>query len=438
MRITIFAIGTRGDVQPLIALGKGLQETGHTVSLVAGCNFAEWICSHALGFVPFVDMEALMKSEKGLAWTESRENLFRQLRLMRGHMRDLGREVVIPLLDEVASADMMIGGFLSETVVQSISEKHGIPYLNAMLQPYQPTRSSAASLLPVVARGDSLLNRWSGYLKNLLFWWAAAEMTNTLRTERLGLPAHSAWSYQYARSQAPTILGASRFVVPKPADWPTETTVTGYWFLDEVTTWRPPSALLDFLADGPPPIYLGFGSMAQREPQKTHALIVDALAQVETRAVVVSGWGTVNTVEPDPRIFVLPSAPHTWLFPRMAAVVHHGGAGTTAAALRAGKPTMIIPHMFDQPYWGRRVYELGVGVKPVPRHQVTAKTLASSLRQLLQDRSLQERAQALGEQICAEDGVSQAVEVINAFAERRGAHQRTRSYTGIDLHRQPA
>jgi sterol 3beta-glucosyltransferase len=416
MRITIFAIGTRGDVQPLIALGKGLQSAGHDVSLIAGSNFGEWICGHDLGFLPFVDMEALMRSEKGLAWVESSNNLFRQLRLMRRNMRDTGAEMIDSVLAGVASTDLMIGGFVSASMVQSISEGSDIPYLNAMLQPYQPTRSGAASLLPVMAKRDSFLNRWTGHLEERLLWWSTAEATNALRTGRLGLPPHTAGSSRRARCLASTILGASRHVVPPPPDWPKTTTVTGYWFLDEATGWQPPADLLAFLADGPPPVYIGFGSMSSRNPQKTQSLIVDALVQVGARAVVASGWGLSEGNPVPANIFVISNAPHTWLFPRMAAVVHHGGAGTTAAGLRAGKPTMIIPHMFDQPYWGRRVHELGVGVKPVPRHHLTADALAAGIRQLVGDSAISERAQILAGQIRAEDGVARAVAVIEDLA----------------------
>jgi sterol 3beta-glucosyltransferase len=392
---------------------------------VAGANFAEWIDSHGLGFIPFMDMEALMKSEKGLAFTESKDSLLRQLRLMRQTMLDIGNEVVDSVLDQVTTADLLIGGFASEPVVQAISETSGIPYFDAMLQPCQPTRSSAASLLPVVASGDSILNRWAGYLESRLLWWSAAAMVNRLRTRRLALPPHSAGSYWRLRLQTPTLLGVSRHVVPHPPDWPAKTRITGFWFLDELSQWQPPAALLDFLADGPPPVYIGFGSMSNREPQKTQAIIAHALAQVDARAVVASGWGMTDNMGPHPNVFVLRAAPHPWLFPRMAAVVHHGGAGTTAAGLAAGKPTLIIPHMFDQPYWGRRVYELGVGVKPVPRHQLTAQKLADGLRQLLADRSLTANAERLGAQIRAEQGVEQAVAAIHLFAEKRSVGRST-------------
>jgi sterol 3beta-glucosyltransferase len=167
---------------------------------------------------------------------------------------------------------------------------------------------------------------------------------------------------------------------------------------------------------------MGFGSMSSRNPQETQTLIVDALAQVDARAVVASGWGLSEGNPVPANVFVISSVPHTWLFPHVAAVIHHGGAGTTAAGLRAGKPTMIIPHMFDQPYWGRRVHELGVGVKPAPRHRLTADVLAAGIRQLLGDSAISERAQILAEQIRAEDGVAWAVAVINAFGEENIVH----------------
>jgi UDP:flavonoid glycosyltransferase YjiC (YdhE family) len=203
-------------------------------------------------------------------------------------------------------------------------------------------------------------------------------------------------------------------VVPPVDD--TNAVTTGYLFLDEAYT--PPADLIRFLEAGDAPVYVGFGSMSSSDPMRTIHLIAEALAKVGRRGVLARGWSGADHITVPDHIYLLDKTSHTWLFPHMAAVVHHGGAGTTAAGLRAGKPTLIVPHMADQPYWGRRIHELGVGVKPIPRHQLTLDTLTKRLKTLLTDSDIQTRAVALGDQIRADDGVANAVNWIQAFISR--------------------
>jgi sterol 3beta-glucosyltransferase len=409
MRITVAALGTRGDVQPMIALGKGLQSAGHDVTMMAGSNFEDWVTGHGLRFVPSVDMEAVMASDRGLAWSESSDSPRKQIGAMRDLMKEYGQGMIDPIQASTASADLLVSSFSAQPLVQTASEKSGVPYVNALLQPQQPTRSGPASVMPVFARRESLVNRWTGALAERIVWSIVAETTNRYRAQ-VALPPHDAASYGRANRAARAVMGVSREVVPPPPDWP-NVVVTGYWFLDEGDG---PEPLASFLKAGPPPVYIGFGSMSNREPRKTLELIRDAVKRSGQRAVVAAGWGDLPTGDATPEIRVVKSAPHHWLFPQVSAVVHHGGAGTTAAGLRAGKPTLVVPHMADQPYWGRRVHELGVGVKPIPRHRLTREALASRLRELAGDGRIRERAAAMGEKIRAERGVEAAVAAIEA------------------------
>jgi UDP:flavonoid glycosyltransferase YjiC (YdhE family) len=235
-----------------------------------------------------------------------------------------------------------------------------------------------------------------------------------MRSQMLGLSPHSAASSARALRSLPAVYGFSRYVIPPPSDWGEHKHVTGYWFLDE--PWQPPDDLKHFLEHGDPPVYIGFGSMSAHHPQQTLELIFRALEHSGQRGVIARGWSRAKTVATPERVYILDKAPHGWLFPRMAGVVHHGGAGTTAAGLRAGVPTFIIPHMADQPYWGRRVYELGVGVKPVARHKLTADVLAEGIRQVVSDMKMREAAASLGEKIRSENGVENAVQVIERLA----------------------
>jgi sterol 3beta-glucosyltransferase len=242
----------------------------------------------------------------------------------------------------------------------------------------------------------------------------------TLRRE-LNMSASPFWGPFGAMDRAgvPLLYGFSPHVVPRPADWPPNHHVTGYWFLDPDDGWQPPADLAAFLAAGPPPVYIGFGSMANRDPAEAAQIMLDALAQSGQRGVIASGWGGLTPSDLPDRVHMLSSIPHSWLFPRMAAVVHHGGAGTTAAGLRAGVPSIIVPFFGDQPFWGRRVAELGVGPVPIPRRKLTASALADAITRAVTDPAMRARAAALGEQIRAEDGIAAAAAHIEAYRAGR-------------------
>ena len=214
----------------------------------------------------------------------------------------------------------------------------------------------------------------------------------------------------------PVLYGFSPAILPKPRDWPENVHICGHWALDEGLGWQPPRELLEFLQAGAPPVYVGFGSMVSRNPGETTMLVREALKLCGARAVVARGWdrqgGQAGT---DGQVFEIEQAPHDWLFPKMAAVVHHGGIGTTTAALKAGVPNIIVPFNYDQPFWGNIVYRQGVGPKPIPRQKLTAATLAKAIEESLTDGAMREKAAEMGRQIRMEDGVGNAVRWIDEY-----------------------
>jgi len=416
MNILLIAFGTRGDVQPVIALGKGLQAAGQTVRLVAGANFHTWIASHGLDVVDTqVDIQAMMQSETGVAWVQARSP-FDEIRQMRKLYEATGLEIARDILRVAEWADLIVGGFTSDNAAQGIAQKLGKRYITHTLQPLHPTRLGEATNVPFKAHGESVLNVWSTRFAEQMLFSVYAKTMNAFRAE-LGEPPHTRKSYYDTLHAVPALFAYSPHVVPPPRDWPAHKRITGYWFLDEASGWRAPDDLQDFLQAGSAPLYIGFGSMSDSDGKATGEMIVNAMRENKLRAVLAQGWAGlhIDNHEQADDVFVLKSAPHDWLFPCMAAVVHHGGAGTTAAAFRAGVPQFIVSHFGDQHYWGRRVHELGVGPKSVQRRQLNQTNLRAALRDLTQQDAFRRNATALGEKIRAEDGVANAVSVMREW-----------------------
>jgi UDP:flavonoid glycosyltransferase YjiC (YdhE family) len=204
-------------------------------------------------------------------------------------------------------------------------------------------------------------------------------------------------------------------VIPHPQDWPESVHVSGYFFLDTQADWGPSPELMAFLEAGEPPVYIGFGSMAGQKPEQLADLILEALAKSSQRGLLLTGWGGMRPELRSKDVFTLDSAPHRWLFPRMRAVVHHGGAGTTAEGLHAGVPTVIIPFILDQPFWGARIKALGLGPDPIPQKNLTADRLANAIHIAVTDSVMKQRAKTCGEAIHAENGVEKAVKIVQRY-----------------------
>lgn len=419
MLITILTAGTRGDTQPFIALALGLQRAGHRVRLVGARNFATWVQGYGLDFFPLrinltemlntADAQAIMEADSPL------RGMVKQLRAVRSTvmMDDLQGDVWQACQDAEAIiyTPVVINGYF-------IARHLGIPSVMVSAFPISPTRYRPSALFYHGPHLGSAYNRFTHMVFDQLFWQTARPSVKGFWRRQnvdMDVPFMSPYACQRDERQ-PVLYGYSEHVLSRPADWPAHISVTGYWFLDPEADWQPPADLLDFIHSGPPPVYIGFGSMGNiRRAQETTAIVLRALALAGQRAVLASGWGGLSRDTPLPdRVFMVSDVPHGWLFPQMAAVVHHGGAGTTAAGLRAGVPSVVVPHGADQPMWGRRIWELGVGPQPVARKRLTAENLAAAIVAALQD-DVRERAGTIGRRIRAEDGVARAVELVHHY-----------------------
>ena len=382
MRIAIIASGSRGDVEPYIALGAGLKRAGHTVRLVTNSNFAALVTDQALEFWPTRgDPQAVASSPEMQAFLKQGNFLA----IMRKMGREAERGALAMAQDGLAACrgmELLLAGLGGMFTGLALAEKLDLPFIQAHYIPFTPTRAYPSFLFPQMPGWLGwALNRSTYRLAQQVMWQGLRAADRRARAEVLELPAAPFWGpFNHARlRQTPLLYCYSPSVIPKPDDWGAAVHVTGYWFLDPPAEWQPPEALLAFLQAGPPPVFVGFGSMSTGDPQATAGLILEALRLAGQRGVLLSGWEGMHSDRLPETVYTLDAIPFAWLFPRMAAVVHHGGAGTTAAGLRAGVPSIITPFFADQPYWGRRVAELGVGPQPIPRKKLTAPRLAEAI-----------------------------------------------------------
>lgn len=412
MNITILALGSRGDVQPALALGVALQRAGYTVRLGSYAQFAGLAHTHGLAFTPIAgDIEAMLQSADGQAMLRSR-NPTRLLRLIRTYMRETAEQAKYDILASIADAEALISLGMFYYTAQSLAELRGLPHITAALQPNLPTGAFPAPLLPPPPLHRPLLNRLSHQLADQLFFGVVRPTLNGLRRDlaMAPLPLRPAAARAITAGQ-PALYAFSRLLVPKPADWPPSAQITGFWFLDAPVDYTPPAELAAFLAAGDPPVYIGYGSMNTRDPQRSAEIALRALALSGRRGLLTRGWGGLAASDLPPGTLMIGDVPHSWLFPQLSAVVHHGGSGTTAAGLRAGVPSIIAPFFADQPFWAQRVAALGVGPAAIPQAQLSAERLARAIT-ATDSPTVIRRAAAVGAIIAAEDGVARAVTTI--------------------------
>jgi UDP:flavonoid glycosyltransferase YjiC (YdhE family) len=420
MRIAIVAPGSRGDVQPYVALGKGLLEAGHLVRLVTHEDFETLVDSQGLEFWPIKgkvrdiaqsqDMRALLEKGNFLA-------------IMSQMAKEAQRGAFVMAEAALAACrdmELVLGGIGGLFVGISVAEKLGLPFLQAHYIPFTPTRAYPSFLfhrLPSWLGGP--FNRLSYHLVRLFMWQGYRSADRLARQKVLDLPAASFWGPYNSdcTRHYPILYGFSPSVIPPAPDWGDETHVTGYWFLDPPADWTPPPALVEFLQAGPPPVYIGFGSMSNRNPEETTDLVLRALSRAKQRGILLSGWSGLHKANLPDTVYMLDAAPFSWLFPRVSAVVHHGGTGTTAAGLRAGVPSIVTPFFGDQFFWGQRVAQLGAGPEPMPHKKLTVEGLASAIQTALTDQTMRRRAADLGAKIESEDGVARAVAIVDQLKE---------------------
>lgn len=424
MKVLFVTIGSRGDVQPYVALGKGLAAAGHEVTLCTNAHFAEFVRVHGLTYGHmnngFVDLITSLEGRAGLErMTSLPGTLITVARLLRqiGPLQQRTLEDAWQVARET-QPDLIIFHPKLPGVVD-IADALGVPALMAPLFP----QVVATSAFPAV--GFPALPLGPRY-RRLTYRIVEA------LTQRMGSGPVHAWRRQAGLGPRPRRLGLlsdrhgrplpalhafSDALCPRPADWPDTARTAGFWPLLDDVRWEPPAALVDFLAAGPPPVYVGFGSMAGRDPERLTSVVLDALARARCRGILASGWGGLTQRPLPETVLALRDAPHDWLFPRVSAVVHHGGAGTTAAGLRAGRPTIVCPFFADQPFWGRQVHALGAGPAPIAQKRLTAERLARAIVEAVNNEEMQRAATNIQRRLQDEAAIPATVAWIEAWMQ---------------------
>ncbi|KAL6563784.1 hypothetical protein OROGR_002743 [Orobanche gracilis] len=433
LQIVMLIVGTRGDVQPFVAIGKQLQaeiplwvlykvvdkdawvqDYGHRVRLATHSNFKEFVLTSGLEFYPLGGdpkvLAGYMVKNKGFLPSGPSE-----IPIQRNQIK----EIIYSLLPACKEPDIDSGiPFKADAIIANppayghthVAEALKIPIHIFFTMPWTPTSEFPHPLSRVK---QSAGYRLSYQIVDSLIWLGIRDMINDVRKKKLKLrPVTYLSGSQGYESDIPHGYIWSPHLVPKPKDWGPKVDVVGFCFLDLASNYEPPESLLNWLKAGPKPIYIGFGSLPVQEPEKMTQIIVEALEITKQRGIINKGWGGLgNMAEGKDFVYLLDNCPHDWLFLQCAAVVHHGGAGTTAAGLKAACPTTIVPFFGDQPFWGERVHARGVGPSPIPVDEFSLQKLVDAITFML-DPKVKECALQLSKAMENEDGVTGAV---NAF-----------------------
>ena len=411
MKLTILTYGSRGDVQPFLPLSHRLKEHGHSVKLAAPLRFKNLIEENVIDFVPLSgDPEDLSRR-----LNDAGHNFIRLTQELMNHAVEIGADVWRQTEEACQEADLILHTFTHAVGAHTLARERNIPDIHVQLFPmFTPTKDYPN--ITVSQWMPAFLNRVTHLSAAKITWWTSRLGFERVR-RRAGLTKKRLyWPFDDdpTRSRTPVLCAWSPSVLPPSNDWPPFVHVTGYYFLPLNNTYQPPLELASFLQEGEPPICITFGSMVNRDKERIDHIVRSSLKQTDNRGIILSGWGGVKERSSN-ELFYLEAMPHDWLLPRCKIAIHHGGAGTTAAGLRAGIPNIVLPFMGDQPFWGERVHTIGAGPKPVLVNSLSVEKLVRAIAEA-ESGDVRKRAQAIGQQIRSEDGIGEAVKWIEKYS----------------------
>lgn len=410
-RVALLTYGTRGDVEPFLALGTALRSAGYAVRLAAPSPFAPLAAAQGIEFAAIQgDPDQLAQSfadQAGLSWPK-------MVVSMAGHVLPLAEAAFRTVEQAAQDADLIVHSFLMTDAGHTLAHRMGIPDISAQFFPmFLPTAAFPAVAMPDLPLGG-LYRRGTHAFATAIFRYGARALYRVVRARAAGLPDLGPWLLgKESGANTPLLFAYSPQVLPRPADWPACAQVTGYWQLPPPAGWTPAQELARFLDTGAPPIYFGPGSMRTAKIHSHLRAVVTAARACGQRLLLGVPPQWVETDLRGADVFAAPGIPHAWLFPRMGFILHHGGAGTTGAAAAAGIPSSAIPFSADQAFWARQLHRLGVGpAAPSARH-LNRDRVEAVFKAAIGNLDYRRRAEALGQAVRGEDGAAAALDVIN-------------------------
>ena len=410
MRISMVAIGSTGDVRPYVLLGKELKKRGHEVTIVCFDMTEKMVTEAGLNFAPL----AGSVKDIFMAVMTPGTNGFTFLPKFKNALLDDLPQFLHTLEEGCKDAEAIICTFFG-SVVYSIAEKHNIPCIQThyFLMDYN-------DMFPITtAPGLKMGKAWNkvsykmGYaLINTLEWHYLSDWRSEegMKSKKISMSP----DYYIKGHKIPVLYAISPLLVPRAPEWDEHIHMTGFWTDPEPCEYEPEPSLVRFLEEGEKPVYIGFGSMVSSDMGQTLDIVLKAVAASGVRAIIGRGWGggALDAALSNPNVYVADYIPHDWLFSRVSAVVHHGGAGTTAAGVLACKPTLVVPFGGDQPFWGQRIYDLGIGPKPIKRENLTVEKLADALIKLTHTPRFNVAVSEIGERMKYENGTLLAADIV--------------------------
>lgn len=411
MNITILTFGSRGDVQPFLPLSLGLMSRGHNVILAAPARFKLLVEEHGISFFSLAgDPEELSRRLNDAGY-----NFVKLVKELMSHAVDIGAEMMRQTDEACRDADLIIHTFAHAVGAHTLAREKNIPDIHIQTFPmFTPTGDYPNISLPNL--GFRFLNRLT-HTASLKITELTAFLGFEQVRRRAGLPKrkiYSPFKDSPPRLRTPILCAWSPSLIPPSSDWSPRVHVAGYYFFPYNNSYVPPNELKEFLEAGKPPVCVSFGSMVNKNAEKVDEIIRKALKRTNNRGIILSGWGSMKR-ESTSDLLYLESAPHDWLLPKCKMLMHHGGAGTASAALRAGIPQIVVPFMADQPFWGSRVHAIGVALKPIRVNQLSGEKMVRAIA-AAESNAILERAQATGQRVRGEDGVGEAVRLVESYA----------------------
>jgi sterol 3beta-glucosyltransferase len=412
MNITILTFGSRGDVQPFLPLSLGLMSRGHQVILAAPARFKSLVEEQGITFFPLAgDPEELSRS-----LNEAGYNFIKQVSELMSHAVKIGAEMIRQTDEACRDADLIIHTFAHAVGAHTLAREKNIPDIHIQTFPmFAPTGDYPNVTMPNL--GNRFLNRLTHTLSMQITMLTSRFGFDQVR-RRAGLPKRKLYhpfKDNPPRLRTPMLCAWSPSLLPASSDWRSRVHITGYYFFPYNDSYTPSNELKAFLESGNPPVCVSFGSMVNKNAENVDAIIREALKRTNNRAIILSGWGGAKH-ESTKDILYIESVPHDWLLPKCKMIIHHGGAGTTSAGLRAGIPQVVVPFTADQPFWGSRVHAIGVAPKPIRVSQLSVEKMVNAMSGVESKVTL-EHAQSTSQIVRGEDGIGNAIALIESYAD---------------------